>query len=69
MTRENEGDIQNTRSDILCVKYKKTKDNITACAHNKDDNKQSTDNKNDCHNVSVILKELDLVEENNEGGK
>ena len=37
--------------------------------HNKDDNKQIEDDKNDCLNVSVILKDLDLVEENNEEGK
>ena len=37
--------------------------------HNKDNNKQSEDDKNDCHNVLGILKDLDLVEENNDGGK
>ena len=35
----------------------------------KDNNKQSKDDKNDCHNVSRIPKDLDLVEENNDGGK
>ena len=29
----------------------------------KDDKKQSQDDKNDCHNVSGILKELDQYEE------
>ena len=36
---------------------------------NKENNKQSEDDKNDNHNVSRIPKDLDLVEENNDGGK